>query len=191
MTSKSVHNTRKRADKTKDTVSLSPLRRVVAIALLMMCASVALMPFLFSSAEYFDVIISPLQLLGDTDSGIRWMLTILWVAGIGCSAVFAIRVLRAKKPVSQRFAFATLAIVMTASFLTNWLVSKCMDICPDTPGLSCIIGVKCIDKSNELVFCLIFVALLVVLAWPNIIKEFRTLRQKRKAYLRLINKRQR
>lgn len=181
----------KQTNKAKNVTPLSPLRRVVAIALLMICASAVLMSFLFSSAEYSDVIISPLQLLGDADSGIRWMLTILWVAGIGCSAVFAIRVLRAKKPVSQRFAFATLAIVMTASFLTNWLVSKCIDICPDTPGLSCIIGVKCIDKSNEIIFCLVFVALLVVLAWPNIIKAFRTLRQKRKAYLRSINKRQR
>lgn len=179
---------KKQTNKAKNVMPSSPLRRVAAIALLMACASAALMPFLFSSAEYSDVIISPLQLLGDTDSGIRWMLTILWVAGIGCSAVFVIRVLHAKKPVSQRFAFATLAIVMTASFLTNWLVSKCIDICPDTPSLSCIIGVKCFDKSNEIIFCLVFVALLVVLAWSNIIKAFRTLRQKRKAYLRSLSK---
>ena len=170
---------------------LSPPRRVVAIALLLVCASAVLIPFLLNSGAYDGIIISPLQLLGDVDSNTRWMLTILWVAGIGCSAVFAIRVLRAKKPVSQRFAFATLAIAMTASFLTNWLVSKCIDICPDTPGLSCIIGVKCFDKSYEIIFCLVFVALLVVLAWSNIIKSFRTLQQKRKAYLRSINKRQR
>lgn len=170
---------------------LSPPRRVAAIALLLVCASAVLIPFLLSSGAYEGVIISPLQLLDDVDSDIRWLFTILWVVGIVCSVVFAIRVLSAKKPVSQRFAFATLAIVMTASFLTNWLVSKCIDICPDTPGLSCIIGVKCFDKSNEIIFCLVFITLLVVLAWPNIIKAFRTLQQKRKAYLRSINKRQR
>ena len=190
----------KQTNKAKNVTPLSPLRRVVAIALLMICASAVLMPFLFSSAEYSDVIISPLQLLGEASLSFRWSLVILWVVGIVCSIVFAIRVLSVKKPVSQRFAFAALIIVSVVSLLTIWSVSNCVGVrrpnAPDTfgsivsDGLSMggLLPNKCADVSGVMIFCLVYIALLVILVLPDIVRWTRMFRQKRKAYLRSLSK---
>ena len=166
----------------------SLLKRIAAVGVLVMCVLAVVTYFICGTeALYADVVVSPLQLLAHADSAFRWPLIILWVAGITGSVALAMRTLCAKKPVKQRFALITLAIVLVVIILTNLLVPKCVDVCPDVPGLYCIIGVKCFDRWGEIIFCLIFVAMLVVLALPNIIEELRAVRQKRKAYLRSLN----
>lgn len=200
MASKPSNNTKTRTNKKKDTVHLTPLRRWAAIGLLAMCASTVLMPFLLSSGAYDGVVISPLQLLGEASLSFCWSLVILWVVGIVCSIVFAIRVLRAKKPVNQRFAFAALIIVSVASLLTIWSVSNCVGVrhpnAPDTfgsiisDGLSMggLLPNKCADVSGVMIFCLVYIALLVILVLPDIVRWARMFRQKRKAYLRSLSK---